>query len=59
MKTKEERIKDAIEHIVAWTSSYSPRLRDEPSAYKTALIRLGAEMAMKYRFEGMNDENAD
>ena len=45
------RKEKAVEHIVSWLSTKSPK-QQEGESYKDTCVRMGAEAAMKYRFEG-------
>ena len=41
-----KRVNDHVETIVSWLISVQPKLRDEPSAFKAAVIRMGAQAAL-------------
>lgn len=46
--TPEQRDSAHVETVVAWLLPSQPNLRDEPQAYKAALLRAGAEGMLAY-----------
>lgn len=48
---EESRKQAAVQHIVSWLSTKSPK-QQAGENYKDACVRMGAEAAMNYRFNG-------
>ena len=46
-----KRLEKFIDQCASWAAARQPRLRDEPQAYKMALLRMGAETALRAKLD--------